>query len=158
VAAVDASPPVLPAPSASAETPLPKCPAGFTANAVPPYCIKLPSTYGFKASQTSPQYGSITYRTGSPTESLTVSYDDSPIASTLKNVEAEMKFGQGKLEKKGDLPGGNKWFQGTRDDYTRLMTVIKGAHCTLKCSFAYKTKAPPQPEAIGACKSLVAPP
>jgi hypothetical protein len=146
------------APSASAAMPPPKCPAGFTGNAFPAYCINLPSSYALKASQTSPQLGSITYKTGSPTDTLMVSYDDSPVASTIKNVEAELKFGQGKIEKKGDLPGGNKWFQGKREDYARVVTVIKDGPLTLKCSFAYKPKTPPPQQAIGACKSLVVPP
>jgi hypothetical protein len=158
---VDAAPaPSAPAaaPSAAAATPPPTCPAGFTANAVPAYCIKLPPSYTLKASQTSAALGSITYNTGSPTDALNVSYDDSPMATILKNVEGELKFGSGKIEKKGDLPGGSKWFQGKRDDYSRLVTVIKGAKYTLKCSFTYKPKAPPPQDAIGACKSMVIPP
>jgi len=69
-----------------------------------------------------------------------------------------MTFGGGKVEKKGDLPGGNKWYQGSHADFERIVTLIKGQPpLTLKCSFAYKPKSPPPKEAIDACKSIVVP-
>ncbi len=147
------------APSATTDAPpLPKCPSGFAANPFPAYCIKLPANYTIKTSRISPTRGSIDYETGTTTDNLMVSYDDSPIASAAKDVEAEMKFGHDKLEKKGDLPGGNKWFQGAHDDYARVVTLVKGPSLTLKCSFAYKPKQPPPHEALGACRTIVVPP
>ncbi len=147
------------APSATAEAPTPpKCPAGFAANPFPAYCIKVPASYSIRTSRISPTHGSVDYDTGSTTDNLMVSYDDSPMAAAAKDVEAEMKFGHDKLEKKGVLPGGNKWFQGAHDDYARIVTLIKGTGLTLKCSFAYKPKQPPPHDALGTCKSLVVPP
>ena len=56
------------------------------------------------------------------------------------------------------LPGGNKWFQGSHEDYERVVTLVKGpAPLTLKCSFTYKPKSPPPQGAIDACKSIVVP-
>jgi hypothetical protein len=87
-----------------------------------------------------------------------VSYDESSVSSQAKDVEGEMKFGGDKVEKKGDLPGGNKWFQGSHQEYERIVTLIKGPGAlTLKCSFAYKPKSAPPKEAIDACKSIVMP-
>ncbi|HEV3192063.1 MAG TPA: hypothetical protein VGY54_16240 [Polyangiaceae bacterium] len=148
------------APSATAEAPTPpKCPAGYTANRVPAYCIKLPAGYTAKSPRISPTRGSIGYDTGATTDNLMVSYDDSPLAVAAKNVESELKFGHDKLERKGDLPGGNKWFEGSHDEYKRIVTLIKGPPpLVLKCSFAYQPKKPPPKEAIDACKSIVVPP
>jgi hypothetical protein len=150
--------PASAAPSASvASVPLPKCPGDLTGNAVPAYCIKLPATYTVKKALTAPTRGSIDYDTGSPTDVLTVSYDGASIAELAKDVEGEMKFGGDKLEKKGNLPGGNKWFQGTHAEYARVVTLVKGPGITLKCSFAYQPKKPPPAGAADACKSLVVP-
>ena len=141
----------------SSSVPLPKCPPGLTGNAFPAYCIKLPATYKVGEARLTPKRGSVAYDTGSPTDSLMVSYDDAPLAQAAKDTESEMKFGQDKLEKKGDLPNGNKWFQGTHEDFARIVTLYKTPGLTVKCSFAYKpAKAPPQ-EAIDACKSIVFP-
>jgi hypothetical protein len=145
------------APSASASVPLPKCPAGLTGNAVPPYCIKLPAGYTVKQARTAPTRGSIDYDTGTTTDVLTVSYDGTSMGELSKDVEGEMKFGGDKLEKKGSLPGGNKWFQGTHAEYARIVTLVKGPDMTFKCSFAYQPKKPPPPGATDACKSLVLP-
>jgi hypothetical protein len=144
--------------SAAVQVPLPKCPSGLTANAVPAYCIKLPSSYTVKEARTSPTRGSIAYDTGTQSDNLMVSYDDRPIPEQAKDVEGEMKFGGDKLEKKGDLPGGNKWFQGSHQDFERIVTLTKAGPLTLKCSFAYKPKSAPPKEAIDACKSIVLPP
>jgi hypothetical protein len=151
---------ISPAPStAAASLPLPKCPPGYAANPFPAYCIKLPAGYTIKTPRISPTRGSISYDTGVSTDNLMVSYDDSAIAAAAKNVESELKFGHDKLEKKGDLPGGNKWFEGSHDEYKRIVTLIKGpAPLVLKCSFAYQPKKPPPKEAIDACKSIVVPP
>src|SRR4029077_462068 len=136
--------------------PLPKCPSGLTGNAFPAYCIKLPSSYLVKQARTSPKRGSIEYDTGTTTDNLMITYDESAVAQLSKDVESEMKFGGDKLEKKGDLPGGNKWFQGTHADYSRIVTLFKGpGSLTLKCSFAYQAKKAPPKEAIDACKSIV---
>jgi len=144
------------APSAAA--PGPKCPPGLTGNAVPAYCIKLPAGYTVKDARVSPTRGSIAYDTGAATDDLMVSYDSTSMREQIKNVESELKFGGDKLEKKGDLPGGNKWFLGSHQDYERLVTLIKGPPpLTLKCSFAYKPKSPPPKQAIDACKSIVVP-
>jgi hypothetical protein len=144
--------------SAAVQVPLPKCPSGFSANAVPAYCIKLPSSYTVKEARTSPTRGSIAYDTGTPSDNLMVSYDDRPIPEQAKDVEGEMKFGGDKLEKKGDLPGGNKWFQGSHQDFERIVTLVKApGPLTLKCSFAYKPKSAPPKDAIDACKSIVVP-
>jgi hypothetical protein len=152
------APPPSAVPSASAAAvPLPKCPADLTGNAVPAYCIKLPATYTVKKALTTPTRGSIDYDTGSPTDVLTVSYDGASIAELAKDVEGEMKFGGDKLEKKGNLPGGNKWFQGTHSEYSRVVTLVKGPGITLKCSFAYQPKKPPPAGAVDACKSLIVP-
>jgi hypothetical protein len=144
--------------ASAAPVPPPKCPAGLTGNAVPPFCIKLPASYTVKDARTSPTRGSIAYDTGNATDNLMVSYDDRPISEQAKDVESEMKFGGDKLEKKGDLPGGNKWYQGSHQDFERVVTLIKGpAPLTLKCSFAYKPKNAPPKEALDACKSIVPP-
>jgi hypothetical protein len=160
-AAVPSTPPAPPpsaGPSASAPSvPPPKCPAGLTGNAVPPYCIKLPTGYTVKQARTTAKRGSIDYDTGTTTDVLTVSYDDTAMAGLAKDVEGEMKFGGDKLEKKGDLPGGNKWFQGTHAEYSHIVTLIKGTGMTFKCSFAYQPKKPPPAGAVDACKSLVLP-
>jgi hypothetical protein len=138
--------------------PPPKCPDGLTGNAFPPYCIKVPATYTVKQSRTSPKRGSIEYDTGTSTDNLMITYDESQIPQLSKDVESEMKFGGDKLEKKGALPGGNKWFQGTHADYSRVVTLVKGpGSLTLKCSFAYQPKKGPPKEAIDACKSIVIP-
>jgi hypothetical protein len=152
------TPPASASASTAVQVPLPKCPAGLTANAVPAYCIKLPSSYTVKEARTSPTRGSIAYDTGTPSDNLMVSYDDRPIPEQAKDVEGEMKFGGDKLEKKGDLPGGNKWFQGSHQDFERIVTLVKApGPLTLKCSFAYKPKSAPPKEAIDACKSIVVP-
>jgi hypothetical protein len=144
--------------SASAQANLPKCPPGLTGNAVPAFCIKLPAGYSVKDARVSPTRGSIAYDTGTSTDDLMVSYDSTSIAEQAKDVESEMKFGGDKLEKKGDLPGGNKWFQGAHQDFERIVTLIKGpAPLTLKCSFAYKPKSAPPRDALDACKSIVIP-
>jgi hypothetical protein len=141
---------------ASAGPPPPKCPAGLVGNGFPAYCIKLPSTYAVKQARTAPKRGSIEYDTGTTTDNLMISYDESPIAQVSKDVESEMRFGGDKLDKKGDLPGGNKWFQGTHAEYARIVTLFKGqGSLTLKCSFAYQAKKAPTKEAIDACKSIV---
>lgn len=143
---------------ASAGPPPPKCPPGLVGNGFPAYCLKVPSTYAVKQARTSPKRGSIEYDTGTTTENLMISYDDSPIAQVSKDVESEMKFGGDKLDKKGDLPGGNKWFQGTHAEYSRIVTLFKGQGAlTLKCSFAYQAKKAPAKDAIDACKSVVIP-
>jgi len=73
-------------------------------------------------------------------------------------VTGEMKFGGDKLEKSGDLPGGGKWFQGSHQDYERVVTLVKGpSPLTLKCSFTYKPASAPVKDAIDACKSIVLP-
>lgn len=148
------------APSASAAAvPPPKCPPGLTGNPVPAYCIKLPASYKVKESRITPKKGSIEYDTSSPVDMLSVTYEETPLAELAKQVEGEMKFGHDKLEKKGDLPAGNKWFQGSHEDYARIVTLFKGpTPLTLKCSFAYQpTKKAPSQEAIDACKSIVVP-
>jgi hypothetical protein len=144
--------------SAAAGPPPPACPAGLTGNPVPAFCIKLPASYHVKDARIAPQRGSIAYDTGAVTDNLMVSYDSTSIAEQAKDVASEMKFGSDKLEKKGDLPGGNKWFQGSHEDYERVVTLVKGpAALTLKCSFTYKPKSPPPKDAIDACKSIVVP-
>ncbi len=147
-----------PAASASAsDTPPPKCPAGLTGNPMPAYCVKLPPGYSVKQSRISPTRGSIEYDTGSSTDNLMISYDESTVAQLSKDVESEMKFGGDKLDKKGNLPGG-KWFQGTHAEYARIVTLFKGpGSLTLKCSFAYQPKKAPAKGAIDACKSIVIP-
>jgi hypothetical protein len=165
------SPVAMPAPPASATAttaaasavagdapPPPKCPPGLTGNGFPSYCIKVPSSYTVKQARTSPKRGSIEYDTGTSTDNLMISYDESPVHQLAKDVESEMKFGGDKLEKKGDLPGGNKWFQGAHAEYARIVTLFKGpGSLTLKCSFAYQAKKAPPKEAIDACKSIVVP-
>jgi hypothetical protein len=144
--------------SAASSAPLPKCPAGLTGNATPAFCIKLPAGYSVKEARTSATRGSIAYETGTKTDNLMVSYDESSVSSLAKDVEGEMKFGGDKLEKKADLPGGNKFFQGSHQEYERVVTLIKGpGTLTLKCSFAYTPKAAPPKDAIEACKSIVVP-
>jgi hypothetical protein len=161
VVAPSASP--SPAPSAMASVaadaiPPPKCPAGLTGNAVPAYCIKLPGGYAVKQARVTPKRGSVEYDTGTTTDNLMISYDESPVSQLSKDVESEMKFGGDKLEKKGSLPGGNKWFQGTHAEYARIVTLVKGqGSLTLKCSFAYQPKKAPPKDAIEACKTLVVP-
>lgn len=158
-AAPAASTSAAPSASAAAQVPPPKCPAGLTGNAVPPFCVKLPSGYTVKDARTSPTRGSISYDTGTQTDNLLVSYDETPVGSQAKDVEGEMKFGGDKIEKKGDLPGGGKWFQGSHQEFERVVTLIKGpGTLTFKCSFAYKPKSAPAKEAIDACKSIVVPP
>jgi hypothetical protein len=145
--------------SGSADAPPPpKCPAGLVGNSVPAYCIKLPAGYSVKQSRISATRGSIEYDTGTTTDNLMVTYDDSPIARLSKDVESEMKFGGDRLDKKGSLPAGNKWFQGTHGDYARLVTLVKGpGTLTIKCSFAYQPKKAPSKEAIDSCRSIVVP-
>jgi hypothetical protein len=169
--AATANPTAMPAPSAPSTAsaaasavaaadapPPPKCPAGLTGNAVPVYCIKVPPNYTVKQARTSPKRGSVEYDTGTSTDNLMISYDETPIAQLSKDVESEMKFGGDKLEKKGDLPGGNKWFQGAHAEYARIVTLFKGqGPLTLKCSFAYQAKKAPPKQAIDACKSIVVP-
>ncbi len=147
------------APSASAPAvPMPTCPAGLTGNAVPAYCIKLPPAYKVKEARTRPERGSIEYDTGTATDHLNITYESTPLAQLAKDTEGEMKFGGDKLEKKGDLPGGGKWFRGTHAEYARIVTLVKGAPpVTFKCSFAYQPKTAPPQAAIDACKSLVLP-
>jgi hypothetical protein len=157
-ASATAAPPASASASAAAQVPPPKCPSGLTGNAVPAFCIKLPANYAVKDARTSPTKGSIAYDTGSPTDSLMVSYDEESIALQTKDVEGEMKFGGDKIEKKGNLSGGNKWFRGSHQDYARIVTLIKGTGTlTLKCSFTYKPKAAPVKDAIDTCKSITLP-
>lgn len=154
-------PPAAPSASAaaSAAVPAPKCPAGLTGNAVPAFCIKIPTSYAVKDARISPTKGSIAYDTGTQTDNLMVSYDSTSIAEQGKDVESELKFGGDKLEKKGDLPGGGKWYQGSHQDYERIVTLVKGpSGLTLKCSFAYQPKNAPPKDAVDACKSIVLPP
>lgn len=144
--------------SAAGGPPPPKCPPGLTGNPVPAYCIKLPASYQVKDARISPEKGSIAYDTGTVTDNLMISYDSTAIAQQTKDVMGEMKFGGDKLEKNGDLPGGNKWFQGSHQDYERVVTLLKGPPpLVLKCSFTYKPKSPPPKDAIDACKSIVLP-
>jgi hypothetical protein len=154
------SAPVAPGESASAtaSVPLPTCPRGLTGNPVPAFCIKLPPSYHVKDARITADKGSIAYDTGVTTDNLMISYDATPIPAQIKDVVGEMKFGGDKLEKKGDLPGGAKWFRGSHEDYERVVTLLKGPPpLTLKCSFTYKPKSPPPKEAIDACKSIVLP-
>jgi hypothetical protein len=144
--------------SAAAGPPPPKCPPGLTGNPVPAFCIKLPSSYSVKDARVTPAKGSIAYDTGTASDNLMVSYDDTAITQLVKDVTGEMKFGGDKLEKSGDLPGGGKWFQGAHQDYERVVTLIKGpSSLTLKCSFTYKPASAPVKDAIEACKSIVLP-
>ena len=144
--------------SAAGGPPPPNCPPGLTGNPAPAFCIKLPSSYHVKDARITPEKGSVAYDTGTVTDNLMVSYDSTPIPQQTKDVMGEMKFGGDKLEKNGDLPGGNKWFQGSHQDYERVVTLLKGPPpLTLKCSFTYKPKSPPPKEAIDACKSIVLP-
>lgn len=157
-AAPAASAAPTPGASASAGPPAPSCPPGLTGNAVPAFCIKLPSSYKVKDARITPAKGSIAYDTGTVTDNLMVSYDATSMTEQVKDVTSEMKFGSDKLEKKGDLPGGNKWFQGSHEDYEHVVTIVKGPPpLTLKCSFTYKPKSPPPKDAIDACKSIVLP-
>lgn len=142
----------------ASSVPLPKCAAGFTPNAVPAYCIKLPATYKLKEARVAAKKGTIEYDTGNATDNLTITFDETSIKELTSQTEGEMKFGGDKIDKKGDLPGGNKFFEGTHQDYARVVTLIKAAATfSLKCSFAYKPKAAPPKEAIDACKSIVIP-
>jgi hypothetical protein len=144
--------------AASAAVPPPKCAAGLTGNAVPPFCIKLPASYAVKDARISPMKGSIAYDTGTQTDNLLISYDDTPIAQQAKDVEGELKFGGDKLEKKGDLPNGGKWYQGSHQDYERIVSLVKGPGTFIfKCSFAYKPTNAPPAGATDACKSIVPP-
>jgi hypothetical protein len=144
--------------TAASSAPLPKCPAGLTGNAVPAYCIKLPQGYSVKEARITPKRGSIEYETGTSTDNLTITYDETAIGELAKQVEGEMKFGGDKLDKKGDLPGGNKWFQGSHNEFSHIVTLVKGpAPLTIKCSFAYQTAKAPPPLAVDACKSIVVP-
>ena len=156
-----AAPPSEPSAAASASAPsvpLPKCPTGLTGNAVPAFCIKLPGEYKVKDARTSADHGSIAYDTGTTTDIFSIAYDATPLAQEAKDVEGEMKFGGDKLEKKGDLPGGGKWFKGSHADFARVVTLVKGpSGLTLKCSFAYQPKKAPSQIAIDACKSIVLP-
>jgi hypothetical protein len=157
-AATPAPTPAAAASVAADAPPAPKCPAGLTGNPFPAYCIKLPSGYAVKQAKTTPTRGFVEYDTGSTTEIMSVSFDDNKLAQVGKDVESEMKFGGDKLEKKGDLPGGNKWYQGTHADYARVNTLFKGqGGLTLKCSFTYQSKKPPPKEAIDVCKSIAVP-
>jgi hypothetical protein len=160
-AAEAAAPPSAPSAAASESAPalpLPTCPAGLTGNAVPAYCMKLPAGYKVKEARTKPDRGSIEYDTGTTTDHLNISYESTPVAQLAKDVEGEMKFGGDKIDKKGDLPGGGKWFKGTHAEYGRIVTLVKGAPpVTLKCSFAYQPTKPPSQVAIDACKTLVLP-
>ena len=111
-----------------------------------------------KQARTTAKRGSVEYDTGTGTDNLMISYDESPLAQLSKDVESEMKFGGDKLEKKGNLPGGTKWFQGTHAEYARIVTLVKGqGSLTLKCSFAYQPKKAPPKDAVDACKSIVVP-
>jgi len=155
-------PPAVPSALVNAAVPPapPNCPAGLTGNPRPPYCIKLPPGYTVREAELAATRGHVDYATGTTTDHLTVTYDSTPIAELSKQVEGEMKFGSDKLEKKGDLPGGNKWFQGSHAEYEHIVTLtqVKGPPAiTLKCSFAYQPKKPPSREAIETCKSLVLP-
>jgi hypothetical protein len=144
--------------SAAAGPPPPKCPPGLTGNPVPAYCIKLPASYAVKDARISPDKGSIAYDTGTVTDNLMVSYDGTAIPQLVKDVSGEMKFGGDKLEKSGDLPGGGKFFQGSHQDYERVVTLVKGpSTLTLKCSFTYKPASAPVKDAIDACRSIVVP-
>jgi hypothetical protein len=144
--------------AASASVPPPKCPPGLTGNPVPAFCIKLPASYAVKDARTSPTKGSIAYDTGTQTDNLMITYDTTSIAEQIKDVEGELKFGGDKIEKKGDLPAGGKWYQGSHQDFERVVSLVKGpAGLTFKCSFAYKPKSAPPAGATDACKSLVLP-
>ncbi|HEY8041322.1 MAG TPA: hypothetical protein VIF15_16055 [Polyangiaceae bacterium] len=157
-ATASATAPATASATASAGPPPPSCPAGLTGNAVPAFCIKMPASYHVKDARITPAKGSIAYDTGVVSDNLMISYDATPIPDQVKDVTGEMKFGGDKLEKKGDLPGGGKWFQGSHEDYERVVTLIKGpSPLTLKCSFTYKPKSPPPKDAIDACKSIVLP-
>jgi hypothetical protein len=143
---------------ASASVPLPKCPPGLTGNAVPAFCVKLPSSYSVKDARTTPTKGSIAYDTGNQTDNLMISYDTTPIAEQIKDVEGELKFGGDKIKNKGDLPPGGKWYLGSHQEYERVVSLVKGpAGLTLKCSFAYKPASAPPKDAVDACKSIVVP-
>jgi hypothetical protein len=145
--------------AASAAAPAPKCPPGLTGNPVPAFCIKIPASYSVREPRISPTKGSISYETGTQTDNLMVSYDSTSIDAQAKDVESELKFGGDKLEKKGDLPNGGKWYQGSHQDFERVVTLVKGpSGLTLKCSFAYQPKNAPPKDAIDACKSIVIPP
>jgi hypothetical protein len=145
--------------AASASVPPPKCPAGLTGNPVPAFCIKIPASYSVKDARISPTKGSIAYETGTQTDNLMISYDSTAIADQAKDVESELKFGGDKIEKKGDLPNGGKWYQGSHQDFERVVTLVRGpTGLTLKCSFAYQPKNAPPKDAIDACKSIVLPP
>jgi hypothetical protein len=160
-AATASSPTTAPATAsasaAASAVPQPKCAAGLTGNGFPAYCIKLPTGYTVKEARVTPKRGSIEYDTGTTTDNLTITFDETSIGELAKQVEGEMKFGGDKLDKKGDLPNGNKWFQGSHNEYERIVTLFKGpSGLTLKCSFAYQAKKPP-PGAPDVCKSIVVP-
>jgi hypothetical protein len=152
------APPVETAAASAAAVAMPTCPPGLTPNAFPAYCIKLPAGYGVKQSRISPKKGSIEYQTGTPTDNLMISYDDSPLPQVARDVEGELKFGGDKLEKRGRLGGRSKWYVGSHADYERIISLVPAAGgLTLKCSFAYQPKKPPSKDAVQACKTLVVP-
>ena len=136
----------------------PKCPAGLTGNPVPAFCIKLPAAYKVKDARITPAKGSIAYDTGTPTDNLMISYDDSAIAQLTKDVTGEMKFGGDKLEKSGDLPGGGKWFNGSHQDFERVVTLVKGpAAADAQVLLHLQAQERPPKDAIDACRSIVLP-
>ncbi len=156
--AASAAPTASATASASAAVPLPKCPPGLTGNGFPAYCIKLPATYKVKEARVTPKKGTIEYDTGNSVDNLTITFEETSVAELAKQAEGEMKFGGDKLDKKGDLPSGNKFFEGKHADYSRIVTLIKAAApLSLKCSFAYKPAVMPPKDAIEACKSIVVP-
>lgn len=153
-------PSAAPAPTAaaSAAADAPKCPPGMTGNALPAYCIKLPAGFAVKDARTLPERGSIAYDTGIDGVSLLISYDSTSFAEQTKDAESELKFGGDKIAKQGVLPGGGKWYEGAHQEYSRVLTVVKGKPpVSLKCSFTYKTKSPPAKDAIDVCRTLAAP-
>jgi hypothetical protein len=159
--AASAAPVETAAPAAAASAapvPMPTCPPGLTPNAFPAYCIKLPAGYAVKLSRISPKKGSVAYETGTTTDNLMISYDDSPLPQVARDVEGELKFGGDKLEKRGHMAGRSKWYEGSHADYERIISLVPEAGgLTLKCSFAYQPKKPPSKDAIQACKTLVVP-
>jgi hypothetical protein len=158
-ASAASAPPVETAAAASAApVAMPTCPPGLTPNAFPAYCIKLPAGYTVKQSRISPKKGSVAYETGTTTDNLMISYDDSPLPQVAKDVEGELKFGGDKLEKRGHMAGRSKWYEGSHADYERIISLVPEAGgLTLKCSFAYQPKKPPSKDAVQACKTLVVP-
>jgi len=156
IASATAAP--APSPVLSSATPPPKCADGFTGIPVPAFCIKLPASYRIKEARVTPKKGTIEYDTGNATDNLTITYDETSLKELVSQTEGEMKFGGDKVTKKGDLPKGNKFFEGTHADYVRIVTLVQAAPpLTIKCSFAYKPAAAPSKEAIDACRSIVLP-